>query len=225
MIEFKKIIIEGFCSIGTLELPLNNNGITIIKGANGLGKTTIFSALVWVLYGKTLKGISVPFLGSVVPVLVRQVALPQNDHRRHWQDEEHHGAQQFIAEQQHDMCPQCTARKAANGCKDAHLQVHCTVFEKVDCGKSGAAGGAEFVGSIGVVGRQPGKQIGRQADKATASGCRIHKACKARHQNEKRHHPWRECDPHCYDSLYFSSFLFFARAFQDRNSRPSQAST
>lgn len=55
MIEFKKIIIEGFCSIGTLELPLNNNGITIIKGANGLGKTTIFSALVWVLYGKTLK--------------------------------------------------------------------------------------------------------------------------------------------------------------------------
>ena len=45
MIEFKKIIIEGFCSIGTLELPLNNNGITIIKGANGLGKTTIFSAL------------------------------------------------------------------------------------------------------------------------------------------------------------------------------------
>lgn len=58
MIEFKKIIIEGFCSIGTLELPLNNNGITIIKGANGLGKTTIFSALVWVLYGKTLKGIS-----------------------------------------------------------------------------------------------------------------------------------------------------------------------
>lgn len=56
MIEFKKIIIEGFCSIGTLELPLNNNGITIIKGANGLGKTTIFSALVWVLYGKTLKG-------------------------------------------------------------------------------------------------------------------------------------------------------------------------
>ena len=55
MIEFKKIIIEGFCSIGTLELPLNNNGITSIKGANGLGKTTIFSALVWVLYGKTLK--------------------------------------------------------------------------------------------------------------------------------------------------------------------------
>lgn len=58
MIEFKNIIIEGFCSIGSLELSLNSNGITIIRGANGLGKTTIFSALSWVLYGKTLKGIS-----------------------------------------------------------------------------------------------------------------------------------------------------------------------
>ena len=150
------------------------------------------------------------------------------------------------------MRPQCTARKAANGCKDAHLQVHCTVFEKVGCGKSGAAGGAEFVGSIGVVGRQPGKQIGRQADKTAASGCRIHKACKARHQNEKRHHPWRECDPHCYNSFYFSEEILSTldrnknikvrdratlfnlavqfcslgeRASQDSDSRPSQAST
>lgn len=76
-------------------------------------------------------------------------------------------------------------------------------------GKSGAAGGAEFVGSIGVVGRQPGKQIGRQADKTAASGCRIHKACKARHQNEKRHHPWRERDTHCYNSFYFSNFVLW----------------
>ena len=160
--------------------------------------------------------------GAVVPVLVRQVALPQNDHRRHWQDEEHHGAQQLIAEQQHDMRPQCTARKAANGCKDAHLQVHCTVFEKVGCGKSGAAGGTEFVGSIGVVGRQPGKQIGRQADKTAASGCRIHKACKARHQNEKRHHPWRERDTHCYNSFCFSKlFPFMARIRASGQGQPA----
>ena len=31
--------------------------------------------------------------------------------------------------------PQCTARKAANGCKDAHLQVHCTVLKKLAVAK------------------------------------------------------------------------------------------
>ena len=67
---------------------------------------------------------------AVVPVLVRQVALPQNDDRCHRQDNEHHGAQHLIAEQQHDVRTQRTARKAADGCKNTHLHVHGTAFEK-----------------------------------------------------------------------------------------------
>lgn len=58
MIEFTSIHIEGFCSIPQLELQLNTSGITIIRGYNGFGKSTIFSALVWALYGKNLKGSS-----------------------------------------------------------------------------------------------------------------------------------------------------------------------
>lgn len=56
MIQFTKIDIEGFCSIDQLSLDLNVPGITLIRGANGFGKSTIFSALIWVLYGKNPKG-------------------------------------------------------------------------------------------------------------------------------------------------------------------------
>ena len=56
MITFKSIHIEGFCSIQKLDLDLNTNMITIIRGANGLGKSTIFSAIVWAIYGKNIKG-------------------------------------------------------------------------------------------------------------------------------------------------------------------------
>ena len=56
MIEFTNISIEGFGSVQELTLPLNTKGITVIRGANGFGKTSIFTALVWALYGKNLKG-------------------------------------------------------------------------------------------------------------------------------------------------------------------------
>lgn len=57
MLEFLKINIVGFCSIyEETELELNSSQITLIKAPNGSGKSTIFSALSWVLYGKTLKG-------------------------------------------------------------------------------------------------------------------------------------------------------------------------
>lgn len=56
MIQFGNIIIEGFCSIPYIELNLGSNGITVIRGATGEGKTTILSALVWGAYGKNLKG-------------------------------------------------------------------------------------------------------------------------------------------------------------------------
>lgn len=58
MIEFNKIYIEGFCSITSLDMPLNTQKITIVRGPNGYGKSNFLSAIVWALYGKNLKGIS-----------------------------------------------------------------------------------------------------------------------------------------------------------------------
>lgn len=58
MIKFLKLNIEGFCSIPQFELELDSPGITVIRGFNGQGKSSLFSALVWGLYGKNLKGIS-----------------------------------------------------------------------------------------------------------------------------------------------------------------------
>lgn len=56
MIEFTNLSITGFGSIQEFSLPLNIKGITVIRGANGFGKTSVFTALVWALYGKNLKG-------------------------------------------------------------------------------------------------------------------------------------------------------------------------
>lgn len=57
MIKFKKIEIEGFCSIQEQEIQLDNRGLIIIRGATGSGKSTLLNAIVWALYGKTLKGV------------------------------------------------------------------------------------------------------------------------------------------------------------------------
>lgn len=57
MITFIGLNIEGFCSYeGKTYIDLNENKTILIKAPNGFGKSTIFSALVWVLYGKNLKG-------------------------------------------------------------------------------------------------------------------------------------------------------------------------
>jgi exonuclease SbcC len=56
MIELQQINIEGFGSItGPFFYALNKQGINVISGDNGSGKTTMFSAVCWALYGKTLK--------------------------------------------------------------------------------------------------------------------------------------------------------------------------
>lgn len=57
MIEFGKLIIEGFCSIDNYEINLSGKGITIIRGRNGAGKTTLLSAINWVLYGTMPKDV------------------------------------------------------------------------------------------------------------------------------------------------------------------------
>lgn len=57
MIVFKGIRIEGFCGIAKeLNYKFNLPGLNIIRGGNGIGKTTIFSAMHWALFGSTLKG-------------------------------------------------------------------------------------------------------------------------------------------------------------------------
>lgn len=61
MIKFNNIEIEGFCSIAgplTINLGNPNNGVTIIRGANGNGKSSILSSISWVCYGKTPKGVN-----------------------------------------------------------------------------------------------------------------------------------------------------------------------
>ncbi len=56
MIYFNHIEIEGFGSIiKPLTYKLSRPGINVISAKNGIGKTTIFSALYWALYGKPLK--------------------------------------------------------------------------------------------------------------------------------------------------------------------------
>lgn len=57
-LRFKKIKLENFRSWEHLELPLEGNGAALIVGKNGSGKTSIFSALVWALFGRNLQGIS-----------------------------------------------------------------------------------------------------------------------------------------------------------------------
>lgn len=58
MIEFLSMEVEGFCSIDNFNINLNDKHIIWVRGANGFGKSTLISALVWGLYGKTLKGVS-----------------------------------------------------------------------------------------------------------------------------------------------------------------------
>jgi len=55
---FKNMKIEGFGIIGGYKVfPLNSETpqLNIVRGLNGAGKTTPFSALTWALYGKPLK--------------------------------------------------------------------------------------------------------------------------------------------------------------------------
>ena len=58
MLKLLNMQIEGFCSIPDLYVPFDQRQTVLIKAPNGSGKSTIFSALVWGLYGKTIKGVS-----------------------------------------------------------------------------------------------------------------------------------------------------------------------
>lgn len=78
MIKFNNLIIKGFCSISEFEWNLNQNNTILIKGRNGVGKSSFISAIPWVLYGKTPKGVSnvntwksvrpKPYFGTMVQI-------------------------------------------------------------------------------------------------------------------------------------------------------------
>lgn len=68
LIKFKHIIVEGFQSIGRIELDLADRGFTLVSGvnncpsdnaqSNGAGKSTCFNAISYALTGETIQGVS-----------------------------------------------------------------------------------------------------------------------------------------------------------------------
>lgn len=56
--EFNNLHIEGFCSIALLDINLSQKGTILIKGPNGVGKSTMIDAIGWVIYGIIPNGIS-----------------------------------------------------------------------------------------------------------------------------------------------------------------------
>ena len=54
-----KLTAINFMSYERVEIDFTAfSGITLISGTNGSGKSTIFEAIVWALYGKTLRNMS-----------------------------------------------------------------------------------------------------------------------------------------------------------------------
>ncbi len=56
MITFDKITIEGFKSIQNMEFDFHESGVYLIKAPNGTGKSTVFEAIYFTLFGKDMKG-------------------------------------------------------------------------------------------------------------------------------------------------------------------------
>lgn len=56
MINFNRMVVEGFASIANEMFDWGLEGLNIIQAPNGHGKTKFINALVWCLYGKPLSG-------------------------------------------------------------------------------------------------------------------------------------------------------------------------
>lgn len=56
MIRFKRLKIKNFRSISELEIEFPEQGLVLIKGPNGSGKTSIFNALFTCLYNRQVNG-------------------------------------------------------------------------------------------------------------------------------------------------------------------------
>lgn len=66
IIEFSKVVIKNFMSIGEASINLKDRGLTIVKGvnnyepkldSNGSGKSSIFESIIWALTGSTTRGL------------------------------------------------------------------------------------------------------------------------------------------------------------------------
>jgi len=58
MIQFQKICLKNFLSHEDTELVFPKKGILPVFGSNGEGKSALFEAIVWCLFGKSIRGIS-----------------------------------------------------------------------------------------------------------------------------------------------------------------------
>ena len=65
--KFGRLLIENFFKADKILLNLSNRGLVLVEGvnedssaadSNGAGKSTLFEAIVWCLYGKTIRGLS-----------------------------------------------------------------------------------------------------------------------------------------------------------------------
>lgn len=54
-VQLQKLTLANFKGVRSLEVDFNTDGITRISGANSSGKTTIFDAFTWCLFGKDSK--------------------------------------------------------------------------------------------------------------------------------------------------------------------------
>ncbi len=63
--KFKNVTIQNFGTLGEAEVTLDERGLVLVQGdndhnssadSNGAGKSTVFEAISWCLYGKTAKG-------------------------------------------------------------------------------------------------------------------------------------------------------------------------
>jgi DNA repair exonuclease SbcCD ATPase subunit len=65
-IEFLRVVVRDFLAIGAADFPIYSSGMHGVVGeveggfsdSNGAGKSSLFEALVWGLYGKTLRGVT-----------------------------------------------------------------------------------------------------------------------------------------------------------------------
>jgi len=65
--KFKRLFVKNFLSIGEIDLDFGSyNGLVLVEGvnkdskaseSNGAGKSSIFEAIYWVLFGKTKRGL------------------------------------------------------------------------------------------------------------------------------------------------------------------------
>jgi DNA repair exonuclease SbcCD ATPase subunit len=58
-VEFLRLVARNFLSWKNLDFSFPSNGVTLFMGENGAGKSGVFEALFWCLYGKTLRDIPV----------------------------------------------------------------------------------------------------------------------------------------------------------------------